>query len=126
MNLEAAAVEKLWRRYAATWSASADVRPGELAECVAVEVRYCDPDVSIEGSSALSDYMGGFRESVPGGRFDIRTVQAHHDRTLARWALLGVDGIILQTGTSVARIDGAGRLAAITGFFDPPGEDLPS
>ncbi|MBT2542667.1 nuclear transport factor 2 family protein [Streptomyces sp. ISL-44] len=128
MNLQAATAEQLWRRYAATWSASADVRAGALAGCVSVEVRYCDPNVSIEGSAALSDYMDAFHESVPGGRFDILTVLAHHDRTIARWALLSADGIVLQTGTSAARTDGASRFAAITGFFDPPlgDEEIPS
>jgi hypothetical protein len=70
--------------------------------------------------------MGGFQASGPGGVFRISAVLHHHDRSLARWALHGPDGRVLQTGTSFGVLADDGRLAAITGFFDPPGQEQPA
>ena len=72
----------------------------------------------IEGREALSSYMGGFQQSVKGGKFEIRSVMHHHDRMLAEWKLIGGDGIVLQTGRSFATASADGRLQNITGFFD--------
>jgi hypothetical protein len=118
--------ERLWQRYAATWSLATADRARELPACVAGDVAYCDPNGLVEGWLALSDYMGAFQASVPGGAFRIRAVLHHHDRSLARWALHGPDGRIMQTGTSFGVLAGDGRLAAITGFFDPPAQEQPA
>jgi hypothetical protein len=67
--------------------------------------------------------MGGFQQSVPGGTFRIRTVLAHHDRTLAHWTLHGPDGGFLQTDTSFGLLSGDARLRTITGFFYAAGQD---
>lgn len=112
--------EALWQRYAATWSLAAADRATELPGCVTRDVTCCDPNGPVEGRQALSGYMGAFHASVPGRAFRIRSVLHHHDRSLARWALHGPDGGILQTGTSFGVVADGGRLAAITGFFDPP------
>lgn len=90
------------------------------------DVAYCDPNGPVAGWRALSDYMGAFQASVPGGAFRIRAVLHHHARSLAHWALHGPDGLVLQTGTSFGVLDGDGRLAAITGFFDLPGQEHPA
>ena len=119
-------VEGLWQRYAATWSLATADRARELPACVSGDVAYWDPNGLVEGWRALSDYMGAFQASVPGGAFRIRAVLHHHDRSLARWALHGPDGQILQTGTSFGTLDGDGRLAAVTGFFDPPAQEPPA
>jgi hypothetical protein len=115
--------DALWVRYAAIWSLDADARVGELAACLADDVTYCDPNGLIEGPSALSTYMGGFQQSVPGGAFRIRAVLHHHDRTLAHWTLQGSDGGALQTGASFGLLSEDGRLRTITGFFNPAGKD---
>jgi hypothetical protein len=109
-------VEDLWRRYAATWSAS-----GELAACATDDVQYTDPNCRLEGGAALLDYMGAFRESVPGGRFRIREVASHHNRSMAHWSLLAPDDRVLQTGTSFAETGEDGRFTRITGFFNEDG-----
>jgi hypothetical protein len=118
--------ERLWQRYAATWSLATADRARGLPACVAGDVAYCDPNGLVEGWLALSDYMGTFQASVPGGAFRIRAVLHHHDRSLARCALHGPDGRIMQTGTSFGVLAGDGRLAAITGFFDPPAQEQPA
>jgi SnoaL-like domain len=115
-----------WDRYAAIWSLDAAARASELPACVTGDVTYCDPGGLLQGRQALSDYMGAFQDSVPGGSFRIRSVLHHHDRSLARWTLRGPDGHALQTGTSFGLLAGDGRLHAVTGFFDPPGQEQPA
>ena len=108
--------EDLWKRYATIWSAEANRRALDLAACVTADVTYCDPNGLIEGQEALSGYMGAFQSSVPGGWFLIRSVQHHHERSLAHWSLCGANGGEIQTGISFATVDG-GRLRSISGFF---------
>ncbi|HQS48984.1 MAG: nuclear transport factor 2 family protein [Pseudomonadota bacterium] len=109
--------EALWSRYAAIWSSDPARRESELKECLADDVSYCDPNGPLRGRAALSDYMAGFQQSVPGGRFRIVQVIAHNGRSLAQWALQNADGAVLQLGASFAHHDGEGRLKEISGFF---------
>jgi hypothetical protein len=107
----------LWQRYAAIWSQPADSRADELKVCVADDVRYCDPNSSVEGSAALSGYMAAFQSNVVGGHFQIDSVICHHERMLAHWRLLGPNGARMQSGASFATVAADGRLESITGFF---------
>ncbi|MBV8751181.1 MAG: nuclear transport factor 2 family protein [Candidatus Eremiobacteraeota bacterium] len=112
--------DDLWKRYSAIWSLpDADERSNELSICLADEATYCDPNGLLVGRDALSGYMAQFQSSVPGGRFHIRSVLHHHDRSLAQWFLAGDDGSVLQTGTSFGAIGEDGRLLEISGFFHP-------
>ena len=113
--------EALWKRYAAIWSLATEERGPELKHCLAEDATYCDPNQTIEGLHALSDYMGEFQRAVPEGRFEIRSVLHHHNRSLACWTMLGADGQLIQTGTSFGQLTKDGRLRQITGFFDVPG-----
>jgi hypothetical protein len=112
--------DQLWQRYSRIWSSDRETRNAELQACLASLCNYCDVNGSVEGHEALSNYMEGFQQSVKGGRFRILSVIHHHDRMLAEWELLGPDNAVLQTGRSFATVAGDGRLASITGFFDPP------
>ncbi len=109
--------ETLWPRYARIWSADPALRQDELQTCLAADAAYCDPNGPLDGPAALSDYMGGFQQSLPGARFEILQVIAHNGRSLARWALRGADGTVLQLGASFATHDAEGRLQTISGFF---------
>lgn len=109
--------EELWNRYSAIWSSTPEKRKTELEACLADNATYCDPNGPLAGRDALSDYMGGFQKSVPGGSFRILQVVAHNGRSLSRWALQGADGETMQLGASFATHDEAGRLRAISGFF---------
>ncbi len=111
--------EALWKRYAAIWSLKAEEREVELAACLVEDATYCDPNGLQEGRHALSAYMGAFREDVPGGQFEIRSVLQHYDRSLADWSLTGPDATVLQTGTTFGLLSPDGRLSLITGFFHP-------
>lgn len=109
--------EALWQQYAAIWSLPESARLSELEAYVADDVSYCDPNGSIHGRSALSEYMGGFQMSVPNGRFEITSVSSHHGRMLAHWTLRGAGGAALQFGASFALAADDGRLRTINGFF---------
>jgi hypothetical protein len=113
-------LDLLWTRYAATWSLATDDRLEELAACLTDDVTYCDPEETVTGRAALSDYMGQFQGAFPGTRFQIESSLHHHDRTLASWTLRGPENELYQKGTSYAVIAEDGRLHAITGFFEPP------
>lgn len=115
--------DALWQRYAAIWSRpDAAERSAELTACLAEDATYCDPNGLLAGRAALSDYMGQFQASVPGGRFEIRSVLHHHDRSLAHWSLRGIDEHVIQTGTSFGMLSEDGKLRAISGFFYPEGQ----
>ena len=107
----------LWRRYAAIWSLPAAARAAELDVCLADDATYCDPNGARQGPQALSEYMGGFQASVPGGRFEIASVSSHNGRMLAHWRLMGAEGAALQSGASFALVAEDGRLRDISGFF---------
>jgi len=114
--------DALWRRYSAIWSEpDASRRTSELAACLADNASYCDPNGLVEGRAALSDYMAGFQQTVPGGHFKLVALKQHNDRTLANWSMLGPDGKALQDGVSYGQLSDDGRFVAITGFFDMTG-----
>ena len=110
--------DELWRRYAATWSTPADRRGAELDACLHEACSYCDPNGLLEGRTALSNYMEGFRNAMPGATFRIDSVATHHGRTSSLWTLLDADHTVLQCGRSFATCDEQGRLQHITGFFE--------
>ena len=116
--------DALWQRYAAACSRpDATERSAELAACLAEDATYCDPNGLLAGRAALSEYMGQFQASVPGGHFRIRSVLHHHDRSLAHWSLHGIDEHVIQTGTSFGMLAKDGKLHAISGFFYPENRD---
>lgn len=114
--------DTLWQRYARIWSSELAVRATELEACLADDCTYCDVNGLLSGREALSGYMGGFQQSVKGGKFEILSVIHHHDRMLAEWRLLGPDDTVLQTGRSFANAAPDGRLLNISGFFDAAGK----
>jgi hypothetical protein len=112
--------DALWKRYSAIWSlADSAERDKELITCLADDATYCDPNGLLVGRDALSNYMGQFQASAPGGRFQIRSVLHHNGRSLAQWFLIGADGSVLQQGTSFGAHSDDARLRDISGFFHP-------
>jgi len=95
-------------------------RRARLAERVTPDVTYTDPNVSLEGVKAFSDFVTQFQNDVPGGHFVITGAYAHHRRTLAHWKMLGPDSSVMLIGVSVADVSEDGKFTAITGFFGGP------
>jgi len=90
----------------------------KLNTATADEITYKDPGAERTGRNDLSNYMEDFQTGMPGCRFVIDKVIAHHTRCLAIWRMVGPDGETRQHGTSFALCDEDGRLQQITGFFD--------
>ncbi len=88
-----------------------------LMETVSPEITYTDPNISLTGIAAFSEYMAGFQANVPNTSFQIRDVLDHHGRTLSHWNMVSADNTVVGTGTSFAELTSDGKLANITGFF---------
>lgn len=114
--------QALWTRYARIWSADPATRASELQACLHENCSYCDVNGQLEGQAALSAYMGGFQDAMPGTQFHILSAAEHHGRSLSVWELRSTGNAVLQSGKSFAALSQDGRLQHITGFFDPTGE----
>jgi len=112
--------EELWNRYSASWSMNEAERLERLAETVSPDVTYTDPNITVTGIAAFSEYMGGFQSDMPGAGFAVKEVSEHHQRSLLHWNMIDADKSIIGTGTSFAELTEEGKLAHITGFFDVP------
>lgn len=106
-----------WQRYAEIWSLDPSRREEELAACVASDVTYADPNVSLAGLRAFSEYMGGFQRGFPGHSFRIRAVSAHHGSSVARWDQVDSGGAVVAPGMSFAEFAADGRIQRVRGFF---------
>lgn len=108
---------ELWSEYAGCWSAPPEVRSTTLARCATADVTYRDPGTEVRGLDGLAGYMAVFSAAFPGHRFEITAVEAHHDRSLARWRQLDAEGQPVALGISAAAHQPDGRLVDIAGFF---------
>ncbi len=110
-----------WERYVSAWKEVA--REGKLAalgDSVDPACKYRDPLTAADGHEALTDYMLGFHQQVPGGHFETVYFASHHDRSVARWNMRNGDNVVLSEGISYGEYDQRGKLVAMTGFFDVP------
>ncbi|GAA2866124.1 hypothetical protein Acy02nite_38840 [Actinoplanes cyaneus] len=110
----------IWHAYAAAWTAPAAERRTLLERHVSPEVAYRDPGIEVRGRDELAGYMHDFGQAMPGLRFAIVAVDAHHDRSLAHWEMRDPDDVAVQNGISHAAHDAEQRLTDITGFFPMP------
>lgn len=112
--------KKLWESYSASWSMPEADRLQRLEETVSSEVTYTDPNISLRGIAAFSEYMAGFQSNMPDTCFAIREVLNHHGRTLSHWNMMNADNTVVGTGTSFAELTNDGKLTNINGFFGTP------
>ncbi len=98
-----------------------DQRLALLERAWAEDAVYCDPLDHVVGRAALSAHIGGFQESMPGGRVEV-TGEAvrHHDSAHFPWAITDAAGTQVLTGFDVVQLDEQGRITRLTGFFDAP------
>jgi hypothetical protein len=75
----------------------------------------------VVGREALVAHIGGFQQSMAGGRVEV-TGEAvrHHDSAHFRWAMTDAAGTLVLTGFDVVQLDEQGRITRLTGFFDGP------
>ncbi len=114
--------ESTWECYTSSWRAKTAAEKRSLYErCLDPACRYTDPLISTKGWDELAAYMLAFHEQVPGGHFETTWFVAHNRKSGARWNMLGGDGTLLGNGVSFGEYDEAGKLVAMTGFYETPG-----
>ena len=81
--------------------------------------RWVDPPFEGEGHKAINGMIGSIYEHYPNHRFRrASAIDAHHDSLRIGWELVSPDGDVVLAGTDVGMLDGDGRLARVTGFFE--------
>ncbi len=112
-----------WDAYGELWTITDVAARREACDGVlATSCTYTDPTVHAEGVEEIVAYMTRFQQNAPGGHFVTETFLGHHDRSLARWAMVLGDRTVVGTGTSFATYDTAGALTSMTGFIDAPAD----
>lgn len=106
--------------YGAAWvEPDPDARLALVERAWAPGAVYCDPLAVVAGREALSDHIGAFQASMPGGRIEVTSEPVrHHDSAFFRWALTDASGATVMTGFDVVQFDAEGRIGRLTGFFD--------
>ena len=106
--------------YGAAWvEPDATARLALLEQAWAAEAVYCDPLAVVTGREALSDHIGQTQAAMPGSRIEVTSEPVrHHDSAFFRWTMTDASGATVMTGFDVVQLDGDGRIARLTGFFD--------
>ncbi len=107
-----------WETYVASWKATTDAEKQALfAQSLDPQCVYNDPNAATRGWQELTAYMHAFHEQIPGGYFQTKTFDSHHQQSLVTWNMLDAKGQVIGEGTSYGRYNGDGKLVAMTGFF---------
>ena len=111
-----------WNTYQAAWSGVSDNhRQRMLDDSVAPDCVYTDPVSVSRGHRELTAKMQATQANFPGATFRNDKFAHHHDQAISSWTMLNKDGDAIFAGTSYARFGDDGRLAQMTGFFEPVG-----
>ncbi len=114
-------LQAIWEIYASAWGEPEREKKRALFNrsldpaCV-----YTDPLTRVEGWADLEQYMAEFNEAVPGGHFVVTDFLTHSNKSIAKWEMKNGEEIVLSTGVSYGEYNDAGKLVAMTGFFEPP------
>ncbi len=112
-----------WEAYAGIWKLT---RPeAQRAACeqhLTAHCVYTDPLTRREGWDALVAYMREFHQQIPGGHFVTRDFRVLDHQAVVTWSMVAGDGTVLGEGMSHAEFAEDGKLRAMTGFFDLPGQ----
>lgn len=111
----------MWETYASAWKVESKNEKLELFEqCLAPECIYRDPLTVADGFEELSNYMMEFHKMVPGGHFVTQNFKTHNNRSIAQWNMCAGDGTIVGDGISYGEYNDAGKIIAMSGFFELP------
>lgn len=107
------------------WSISDDSERVRALEAIAApEVRFRDRYAHINGLCELNDHIAASLRFMPGVRMERRGVVRHCQHTLlADWVVRGPDGAERLSGVSVFVLNMRGRIASVTGFWNPSGRE---
>ena len=110
--------EAQWKAYSEAW---ANINPEErkklLAQSVAMNCSFSDPETEVFGLEAFTKHIEKFQEQYPGAYFETRKLIEHHGQSVAEWMMHGKDGSNFLPGTSVARYGDDGKMTHIAGFW---------
>ena len=107
-------------RYIALWNEPDAGRRRALATAAwSPDGRYADPLMSGQGPDGIAAMIERARGQFPGHAFALRGEPDGHGPFLRfTWVLAPHGGAPIAGGTDVARLDGEGRFAEVTGFLD--------
>lgn len=107
--------------YVASWNERDEGKRRALLESAfAPGGTYVDPTAEIAGVDALVAHIAGVQASVPGYKLDTNgSIDEHHGRIRFRWSMCNADGNAVVQGVDFGSLAPDGRIASITGFFDP-------
>ena len=109
-----------WNTYQSAWSGVSDgERQQMLDDSVSPDCVYTDPSSVSRGHRELTAKMQATQRNFPGARFRNDKFAQHHGQAVSNWTMLDGNGSAIFTGTSYARYGDDGRLALMTGFFEP-------
>jgi uncharacterized protein YndB with AHSA1/START domain len=98
------------------------VRRQLLAQVAEPGVRVRDRFTALAGIGELMPHISTAQQHMPGVRLERRgDVRVCQGMALADWVAVGADGREVGAGTNVFELSPDGRLASVTGFWNPPG-----
>ena len=79
-----------------------------------------DPPLAASGHAEICQQADYLLAQFPGHRF-VRSsgIDSHHGMARFAWHLVNPTGTVVLEGIDIARFDGQGLLAQVTGFFGP-------
>jgi len=91
-----------------------------LRDSVAEDCRYQDPGTECHGLGELTAKIEDANARSPGATFRNDRFFEHHDKAVVEWTMLDGAGDEFARGASYVQFGLDGRLATMTGFYDPP------
>lgn len=91
-----------------------------LRESVAEDCHYQDPGTECHGLEQLTAKIEDANAKSPGATFRNDRFFEHHDKAVIEWTMLDGAGGEFARGASYVQFSLDGRLATMTGFYNPP------
>lgn len=91
-----------------------------LRESVAEDCQYQDPGTECHGLDQLTAKIQDASAKSPGASFRNDRFFEHHDKAVVEWTMLDGAGEEFARGASYVQFGPDGRLAIMTGFYNPP------
>jgi len=115
---DAAAIVDRW--FGAWAEPDSATRAAALAAIATADVHMRDRFSCVDGIADLAAHIGASQRFMPGFRIDRSGDTRHCQGTvLADWTAIGADGQPRGRGTTVFRLDTAGKIDSVTGFWEP-------
>ncbi len=91
-----------------------------LSESMAEDCHYQDPSTECHGLDQLTAKIEDANAKSPGALFRNDRFFEHHDKAVVEWTMLDGAGEEFARGASCVQFGPDGRLATMTGFYNPP------